>query len=250
VTLDLVDGIPLFVGSRRATLEAILPALAPAPPGMPAATASNNSARTSSLAAPLEAATCPSASKVVTVEEKWPHSYGRLLLLTGTANVDALPNFWHKYAGQKKAHCWAYVQAVATAMAGSLGVEAPTIVAKAVKVLDSLVLTGPARMDSLSKDLTVWQFPALAPSDTDLVNESLRSWESLLTGNTAVFLADIKEILQVGKVGAPQSWLHACAQLEHWTAMMALLLGAAHQLVAWVLSLTRLSWVKALVFDC
>lgn len=78
----------------------------------------------------------------------------------------------------------------------------------------------------------MWQFPALAPSDTDSVNESLPSWEGLLTGNTAMSLADVKEILQVGKVGAPQSWFHACAELEHWTAMMALLLEAAHQSVA------------------
>jgi hypothetical protein len=40
---------------------------------------------------------------VVTVEEKWPHSYKRLLLLVDVPNVDALHNFWHSYADQKKA---------------------------------------------------------------------------------------------------------------------------------------------------
>jgi hypothetical protein len=121
------------------------------------------------------------------------------------------------------------VQLAASSMAGSLGLglESPTIVAKMIDVLDSLVLAG-ASEDSLNEGLTIWQFPALAPADTDSVNESLRSWEGLLTGNTAMSLADVKEILRVGKVGAPKSWLHACAQLEHWTVVMALLLGAGH----------------------
>jgi hypothetical protein len=48
-------------------------------------------------------------------------------------------------------------------MIGSLGLETPTIVAKTVEVLDLLVLAG-ASKDSLSKGLTVWQFPALACS--------------------------------------------------------------------------------------
>jgi hypothetical protein len=59
-------------------------------------------------------------------------------------------------------------------------------------------------------------------------------------------LADVKEVLRVGKVGAPKSWLHACAQLEHWSVVMATLLGAGHEAVAWLLSLTR---SKALVYD-
>jgi hypothetical protein len=49
--------------------------------------------RTATLAAAIEAATRSSAPKVVTVEEKWPHTYGCLLLLTGAANVDSLPDF-------------------------------------------------------------------------------------------------------------------------------------------------------------
>jgi hypothetical protein len=88
-------------------------------------------------------------------------------------------------------------------MAGRLGLESPTIVAKMSDVLDSLVLVW-ASEDSLNEGLTIWQFPALAPADTDSVNESLRSWEGLLTGNTAMSLADVKEILRVGKVGAPR----------------------------------------------
>jgi hypothetical protein len=133
-------------------------------------------------------------------------------------------------------------------MAESLGLKAPTIVAKTVEVLDSLVLAG-ASEDSLSEGLTIWQFPALAPADTGSVNESLRSWEGLLTGNTAMSLADVKEVLCLGKVGAPKSWLHACAQLEYWTVLMVPLLGTGHEAVAWRLSLARLSRTKALVFD-
>jgi hypothetical protein len=133
-------------------------------------------------------------------------------------------------------------------MASSLGLETPTVVAKTIEVLDSLVLAG-ASEDSLNEGLTIWQLPALAPADTDSVNESLRSWEGLLTGNTAMSLSDVKEILRVGKVGAPESWLHACAQLEHWTVMMATVLGAGHESVAWLLSLARLSQTKALVFN-
>jgi hypothetical protein len=63
-------------------------------------------------------------------------------------------------------------------------------------------------------------------------------------------LADAKEVLCVGKVGAPHSWLQACAQLEHWTvAIMATMLGAGHSTVAWLLSLARLARLMALVFD-
>jgi hypothetical protein len=182
-------------------LEAILPALAADP--LPAlALPAINAAKTTSLAAVIEAATCSSAPKVVTVEAKWPHSYGRLLLLTGAASVDTLPDFWHDYADQKKGHRCAYVQSAATAIAGGLGLKAPTIVAKTVEVLDSLVLAG-ASKHSLSKGLTVWKFPALAPADTNSVSESLRSWESLLTGNTAMSLTGVKEILRAGRVGAP-----------------------------------------------
>jgi hypothetical protein len=151
--------------------------------------------------------------KMVTLEEKWPHSYGRILLQAGVPSVANLPGFWHKYANQKKAQRWAFVQSATSAMATSLALEAPTIVSKTIKVLDSLVFAG-ASEDSLSKGITVWQFPALAPADTNLVHESLRSWEGLLTGNMAMSLADVKEILGVGKVGALKSWLHTCAQLE------------------------------------
>jgi hypothetical protein len=249
VTLELVDGNAHFISARRSMTEAILPALGSStslpvlsPPSPAEATG------TAALAAAIAAATRPAALKIITVEEKWPHSYGRLLTLTGVASVDLLHVFWHDYAAQKKAQRWAYVQSAAAAMAGSLGLETPTIVAKTVEVLDSLVLAG-ASEDSLSEGLTIWQFPALAPGDTDSVNKSLRSWESLLTGNTAMSLSDVKEILRVGKVGAPESWLHTCAQLEHWTVVMATVLGAGHKAVAWLLSLARLARTKALVFD-
>jgi hypothetical protein len=52
-------------------------------------------------------------------------------------------------------------------------------------VLDSLVLARASKY-SLSEGLTMWQFPALAPSNTDSVNESFRSWEGLLTGSCQV----------------------------------------------------------------
>jgi hypothetical protein len=113
---------------------------------------------------------------------------------------------------------------------------------------DSYMPTG-ASDDSLSEGLTIWQFPALASADTDSINESLRSWEGLPTGNTAMSLADVKEVLRVGKVGAPKSWLQACALLDYWTVLMATLLGTGHEAVAWLLSLARLSRTKALVFD-
>jgi hypothetical protein len=248
VSLSIVDGNAHFVNARRGMLEAILPALAsvlPAPPPAPGGEA----AVTASLAAAIAAATRPASQKVVTIEEKWPHSYSRLLLLVGVPGADSLHDFWHDYADQKKAHPgWAYVQSAASAMAESLGLESPTIVAKTVEVLDSLVLAG-ASEDSLNEGLAIWQFPALAPADTDSVNESLRSWKGQLTGSTSMSLADVKEVLRVGKVGAPHSWLHACAQLEHWTAVMATLLGAGHSTVAWLLSLARLARSKALVFD-
>jgi hypothetical protein len=109
VILELVDGNAHFVGSRRVTLEAILPALAPLPPAETPSVAADDGARTASLAAAIEAATRSSAPKVLTVEEKWPHSFGHLLLLTGAASVDSLPDFWHDYADQKKAHRLAYV---------------------------------------------------------------------------------------------------------------------------------------------
>jgi hypothetical protein len=244
VTLGLLNGDAHFVGTRRGVLEAILPALASAPtPSAPLLVA--DPLGTSTLAAAITAATRPAVLKVKTVEEKWPHSYRRLLLLAGVPDVDALHLFWHDYADQKKAQ---RVQSVALAMAGSLGLESPTIVAKMIDMLDSLVLAGVSE-DSLNEGLTIWQFPALAPADTDSVNESLRSWEGLLTGNTAMSLADVKEIIRVGKVGVPKSWLHVCAQLEHWTVVMALLLRAGHDAVAWLLSLARLARTWALVFD-
>jgi hypothetical protein len=105
VNLELVDGNAHFVGSRWATLEAILPALAPLVPlAAPPLVAVANETQTASLAAITEAATRSSTPKVVVVEEKWPHSYGCLLLLTGAVDVDSLPGFWHEYANQKKAH--------------------------------------------------------------------------------------------------------------------------------------------------
>jgi hypothetical protein len=55
-----------------------------------------------------------------------------------------------------------------------------------------------------------------------------------------MLLADVKEILRVSKVGAPKSWLHACAQLEYWSVLMATLLGTGYETVAWLLSLARL----------
>jgi hypothetical protein len=247
VKLELMDGDAHFVGARRVVLEAILPALG-APAALPPAPIVQDPAGTASLAAAIEAATRPASQKIVTVEEKWPHSYRRLLLLTGVPDVDSLHDFWHDYALQKKAQRWAHVQAATTAMASDLGLEAPTILAKTIEVLDSLVLAG-ASEDSLSEGLTIWQFPALAPADTDSVNESLRSWEGLLTGATAMSLADAKEILRVGKVSAPTNWLHACVQLEHWTVVLATLLGTGHEAVAWLLSLARLARSKALAFD-
>jgi hypothetical protein len=83
-------------------LEAILPALASvllAPPPAPGGEA----AVTASLAAAIAAANRPASQKVVTVEEKCPHSYSRLLLLVGVPGADSLHDFWHDYADQKKA---------------------------------------------------------------------------------------------------------------------------------------------------
>jgi hypothetical protein len=246
VTLALIDGNASFVGHRRAILEATLPALgaitAPSSPLI------RDPIGTANLADASAVATRPAAAKIITIEEKWPHSYSRLLLLSGAPDVDALDPFWHEYADQKKAQRWAFVQSASAALASSLGLSAPTIVAKMIEVLDSLVFAG-ASEDSLNEGLTIWQFPALAPADTDSVNESLRSWEGLLTGNMAMSLSDVKEILRVGKIGAPKNWLHSCAQIEHWTVMMALLLGTGHKSVAWLLSLARLARSKALVFD-
>jgi hypothetical protein len=104
VSLTLVDGNAHFVSSRKNTMEAILPALA----SLPAVTIASpptgaEATGTAALAAALAAATRPAALKVVTVEEKWPHSHGRLLTLTGAATVDLLHDFWHEYANQKKA---------------------------------------------------------------------------------------------------------------------------------------------------
>jgi hypothetical protein len=104
VTLDLVDGNVHFVISPRSTLETVLPALAVSiQPPWPTAPPADNDVGTASLAAALEAATRPAAQKVVRVEDKWLHSYGRLLLLTGAARVGELHEFWHDYADQKKA---------------------------------------------------------------------------------------------------------------------------------------------------
>jgi hypothetical protein len=82
-------------------------------------------------------------------------------------------------ANQKKTQRWAYMQSAALAMSGSLGLESPTVMAKMIGVLDPLVLAG-ASEDSLKEGLTIWQFPALTPADTDSINENLRSWKVLL----------------------------------------------------------------------
>jgi hypothetical protein len=132
MSLDLIDGNAHFVGSRRAVLETILPALAAAPLMLGPAPTVGDAAGTATLAAAIEAATRPAAQKIVTVEEKWPHSYGWLLLLAGVANVEGLHNFWHDCANQKKAQRWAHMQSAVAAMAGSLGLETPTILAKTV----------------------------------------------------------------------------------------------------------------------
>jgi hypothetical protein len=124
VSLELVDGNSHFVNARRQLLETILPALAPnASPPVPAPVPPQaiNAGGTATLAAALEAATRPAAQKVISVEEKWPHSFRRLLLLTGVGAVDELQGFWHDYADQKKAQRWAYVQSAMSAMAESLG---------------------------------------------------------------------------------------------------------------------------------
>jgi hypothetical protein len=156
VPLALMDGNAHFVSARRSTLESILPALGATVSSVPPPSSSAGDAvGTATLAAAIEAATRPAASKIVLVEEKWPHSYGRLLLLTGVPTVAELHDFWHEYANQKKAQRWAFVQSATFSMAESLGLEAPTIVAKTVEVLDSLVLAG-ASEDSLSKGLTIW----------------------------------------------------------------------------------------------
>jgi hypothetical protein len=176
-----MDGDAHFIDARRSTLESILPGLAAAPLApISAAPPPGDAGGTATLAAAIEAATRPASQKVVLIEERWPHSYRRLLLLAGVASVAELHDFWHEYANQKKAQRWAYVQSATAAMAEDLCLEAPTIVAKTVEVLDSLVFAG-ASEDSLNEGLTIWQFPALAPADTDLVNESLRSWEGLLS---------------------------------------------------------------------
>jgi hypothetical protein len=248
VTLGLIDGNAHFVNLWHNTLEVLLPALV-TPLPLPLV---GNPAGTTLLAAALEAVTCPAAQKIVTVEDKWPYSYGPLLLSTGAENVGELHGFWYDYANQKKVHCrWAYVQSPTASMTNNLlGLKSSTIVAKTIKVLDYLVLAG-ASQDSLSEGLAIWQFPSLGPADTgtDSVNKSLRLWEGLLTRNMVMSLLDVKEILQVGKVGALKSWLHTCAQLEHWAVIMATLLGAGHKAVAWLLSLAQLACAKALVFD-
>jgi hypothetical protein len=92
VTLDLLNRDAHFVGARRGVLEAILPALASAPTPSANPLVANPSA-TATLAAAIAAATRPAVLKVTTVEEKWPHSYGRLLLLAGVPSVDALHLF-------------------------------------------------------------------------------------------------------------------------------------------------------------
>jgi hypothetical protein len=105
VSLALMDGNTHFVRARRSTLESILPALAATVPSIPSLSSSAGDASgTAALAAAIEAATRPTATKIVLVEEKWPHSYGRLLLLTGVPMVAELHDFWHEYANQKKAH--------------------------------------------------------------------------------------------------------------------------------------------------
>jgi hypothetical protein len=162
VLLALADENAHFVSTCRSVLEAVLPALDSGSPAPLPAPFGGGAVGTPLLAWAIEAATQPAAQKVVTVEEKWPHLYGCLLIMVGVPGVDALHNFWHDYG-------WAYVQWATSAMAKNLGLEAPTIVAKTVEVLDSLVMAG-ASKDSLSEGLTIWQFPALAPANTYFVN--------------------------------------------------------------------------------
>jgi hypothetical protein len=92
-----------FVSSRWSTLEKIIPALACAPPAILDPPLAGDVIGTAMLAVAIEAATSPMTQKVVTKEEKWPHSYGQLLLLTGVILVGLLHDFWHEYANQKKA---------------------------------------------------------------------------------------------------------------------------------------------------
>jgi hypothetical protein len=100
VGLLLVDGDSHFVSLQRKTLETILPALAAAPPAPAVPVPTANATGTASLAATIEAPTRPAAQKIMRVEEKWPNSYGRLLLLVGVPLVEDLHLFWHEYANQ------------------------------------------------------------------------------------------------------------------------------------------------------
>jgi hypothetical protein len=235
VTLGLLNGDAHFVGTRRGVLEATLPALSSAPTSSAPLLVAGPSG-TSTLAAAIAAATRPAILKVTMVEEKWPHSYRRLLLLAKVPNVDALHLFWYNYAGQKKAQRLGLRSIGSLGYGGQPGPGIPHHCGQDDRRA-RFFGSGWASEDSLNEGLMIWQFPALAPADTDSENERLRSWEGLLTGNTAMSLADVKKILLVGKVGAPKSWLHACEQLEHWTAVMVLLLGAGHDAVTWLLSL-------------
>jgi hypothetical protein len=82
VPLALMDGNAHFVSARRSTLESILPALAATESAVPPPSSSAGDAvGTATVAAAIEAATRPAASKIVLVEEKWPQM--RPLLLTG-----------------------------------------------------------------------------------------------------------------------------------------------------------------------
>jgi hypothetical protein len=94
VPLALMDGNAHFLSARRSTLESLLPALAATVPSVPPPSSSAGDAvGTATLAAAIEAATRPATSKIALVEEKWSHSYGRLLPLTGVPTVAELHDF-------------------------------------------------------------------------------------------------------------------------------------------------------------
>lgn len=102
------------------------------------------------------------------MDEKWPHSYGRLLACFMTSGM-SMP------ARRRSNVRWAYVLGAVVAMTDSLGLETPTAMAKTVKVLDSLVLAG-ASQEFLNEGLVIGKIPILAPNDTsNTVNENLCS---------------------------------------------------------------------------
>jgi hypothetical protein len=247
--LVLVDGDDAFVMGRRRLLDALLPApLAPTalPPtaAPPRALLPSNGA--DEIARAISAATRREAP--VGVEDKWPHTYHRLLRLTGRNAVAELPSFWGQFANQKKAHRVNFLRSACAAMADSLELSCPPSTAATVETLESLDLVG-GSADSLETGLTIWQFPALAPAESDSLAANMRAWETLLTGGTSVPLAELKQLLKTVKVQAPTRWLHATVQIENWTVVMALLLGESHAAVAWLVALCREARLNGLEYD-